>query len=264
MSFRWLRRPIRGVLLDISGVLKDGSTVIPGSVEAVNLLRESGLALRLVTNESQETRSSLAEKLSSLGFSVHERDIIPPGPTLVDLLLRENLRPHLLVHPDLVAEFKGIDTSNPNCVVIGDAAESFTYENLNKAFRVLIDAKEPRLFTLGRGRYYKEKDSLMLDVGVFAVALEYASGVKAEVVGKPHPDFFKAALRDIGVDAEEAVMIGDDLLSDVGGAQNCGLAGVLVRTGKFRPCDETNPSVKPDAIVDNLAQAVQLLLKSEH
>lgn len=258
----WLRRPIRGVLCDISGVLKDGSNVIPGSIEAVNLIQESGLPFRLVTNESQETRTSLARKLTMLGFNVNEKDILPPCPTLVELLRKENLRPHLLVHNELMPEFEGIDSSNPNCVVIGDAAEAFTYESLNDAFRVLINSEHPRLFTLGRGRYYKEKNNLMLDVGVFAVALEYAAGVTAEVVGKPHPQFFMSALNDMGILPEEAVMIGDDIVSDVGGAQTCGVAGVLVRTGKYRHSDESHPSVKPDAVVDNLAQAVEYLLKS--
>lgn len=55
-------------------------------------------------------------------------------------------------------------------------------------------------------------------------------------------------------------MIGDDIESDVGGAQACGLRGVLVKTGKFRPGDETHPKIKPDAIVINLYQAVELVL----
>lgn len=55
-------------------------------------------------------------------------------------------------------------------------------------------------------------------------------------------------------------MIGDDIVGDVKGSQGAGLRGVLVRTGKFRPSDETHPQVKPDAIVNDLAQAVDLIL----
>lgn len=257
-----LKNPrLNGVLLDITGVLKDGGTVIPGSVEAVRKLREAGLTLRLVTNETQKTRRTLAESLLDLGYSVQERDIIPPCPALISLLKRENLRPHLLVHPNLLPEFEGIDQSNPNCVVLGDAAEKFTYEHLNEAFRILVNMKKPRLFSLGRGRYYSDKEVLMLDVGVFTAALEYAADVKAEIIGKPQPEFFKSALRDMGVEPEEAVMVGDDVVSDVGGAQDCGLTGVLVRTGKYRPSDEKHPTVHPDAIVDDLAHAVNLILE---
>ena len=49
------------------------------------------------------------------------------------------------------SEFADCDTSNPNCVVIGDAAESFSYQNLNKAFQVLIGMDNPRLIAMGKG-----------------------------------------------------------------------------------------------------------------
>ena len=81
------------------------------------------------------------------------------------------------------------------------------------------------------------------------------------MVGKPAADFFLTALSDMrGVNPDEAIMIGDDIVSDVGGAQNCGIQGVLVRTGKYRISDENHPKVSPDSIVDNLAQFVNILL----
>lgn len=260
MSLPSLQRPIRGILLDITGVLKDGGSAIPGSVEAVNKLRDASIPFKLVTNETQATRSSLTKLLTSFGFLVEENDIVQPCPALANLLRKERLRPHLLVHPDVMCEFDGIDRNDPNCVVVGDAAHNFTYEALNGAFKVLMNLEKPRLFSLGMGRYYREKCDLVLDVGVFTTALEYASGVSAEVVGKPQKSFFMSAIADLGVKPEETIMIGDDIESDVGGAQACGLLGILVRTGKFRSCDENHPVVKPDMIVDNLAQAVSLMM----
>ena len=55
-------------------------------------------------------------------------------------------------------------------------------------------------------------------------------------------------------------MVGDDIVSDVGGAQAAGIRGVQVRTGKFRPTDENHPLVKPDLIVDNLKGLVDIIL----
>lgn len=52
---------------------------------------------------------------------------------------------------DLVPEFAEIDKTNPNCVVLGDAAENFTYANLNKAFQLLIEMEKPVLISLGKG-----------------------------------------------------------------------------------------------------------------
>ncbi|ROI83805.1 Phospholysine phosphohistidine inorganic pyrophosphate phosphatase [Anabarilius grahami] len=195
-----------------------------------------------------------------MGFDISVSHVFSPAPALVRILRERHLRPHLLVHDDLMPEFDDVDTSSPNCVVIGDAADKFSYQNLNEAFRVLIGLEKPLLFSLGQGRYYKETDGLKLDVGVFMKALEYACDVQAEVVGKPSADFFQTVLNDMSLQPHEAVMIGDDLLNDVGGAQRCGMKGIQVRTGKYRPSDEKHPSVRADGYLDDLAAAADAIL----
>ena len=130
---------------------------------------------------------------------------------------------------------------------------------IHQAFQHLVKTGGD-LFSLGKGKFYREDGELTLDVGPFTAALEFAIEKDAKVVGKPAADFFLSALKDIGCKASEAIMIGDDIVSDVGGAQNCGIQGVLVRTGKYRLSDENHPKVNPDSIVDNLAHFVNLLL----
>ncbi|KAM5321479.1 phospholysine phosphohistidine inorganic pyrophosphate phosphatase isoform 3-T3 [Glossophaga mutica] len=256
---------VRGVLLDISGVLYDsgegGGKVIAGSVEAVARLKRSGLKVRFCTNESQKSRKHLVGELRHLGFDISESEVTAPPPAACRILKERGLRPHLLVHDEVRSEFDQIDTSNPNCVVIADAGENFSYQNMNKAFQVLMGLENPVLLSLGMGRYYMVTSGLMLDVGGYTKALEYACGIEAEVVGKPSPGFFKSALQEMGVEAHQAVMIGDDIVGDVGGAQRCGMRALQVRTGKFRPSDEHHPEVKADGHVDNLAEAVNLLLQ---
>ncbi|XP_051523893.1 phospholysine phosphohistidine inorganic pyrophosphate phosphatase [Myxocyprinus asiaticus] len=257
-------KSVRGVILDMCGVLYDsgegGGQPIHGSVQAVKRLMDSGLIVRFCTNETQNTREKFVQKLQRMGFDISVSHVFSPAPALIRILRERGLQPHLLVHDDLLPEFDGVDRSSANCVVIGDAAENFSYQNLNEAFRVLIGLEKPLLFSLGRGRYYKETDGLKLDVGVFMKALEYACDIEAEVVGKPAPGFFQSVLSDMNLQPHEVVMIGDDLVNDVGGAQFCGMKGVQVRTGKFRPSDENHPSVKADACADNLAAAVDAIL----
>ncbi|XP_055464958.1 phospholysine phosphohistidine inorganic pyrophosphate phosphatase [Psammomys obesus] len=256
---------VRGVLLDISGVLydsgADGGTAIAGSVEAVARLKRSTLKVRFCTNESQKSRRELVGLLQRLGFDISEGEVTAPAPATCQLLKERGLRPHLLIHDGVRSEFGDIDMSNPNCVVIGDAGEGFSYQNMNRAFQVLMELENPVLISLGKGRYYKETSGLMLDVGCYMKALEYACGIEAEVVGKPSPEFFRSALQSIGLEAYQAIMIGDDIVGDVGGAQQCGMRALQVRTGKFRPGDEHHPEVKADGYVDNLAEAVELLLQ---
>ncbi|XP_040922983.1 phospholysine phosphohistidine inorganic pyrophosphate phosphatase [Toxotes jaculatrix] len=257
-------KSLKGVVLDMCGVLYDSGeadgVAIPGSIEAVKKLKASDLQLRFCTNETQATREKFVAKLQRLGFDISVSEVFSPAPAAVAVLKERGLRPHLLVYDGVLPEFDSVDKTSPNCVVIGDAAENFSYQNVNEAFRVLIGLEKPVLFSLGQGRYYKETDGLKLDVGVYMKALEYACDLEAEVIGKPSPMFFHSVLSDMALQPHEALMIGDDLVNDVGGAQRCGMKGVQVRTGKYRPSDERHPTVTADGTVDNLAQAVDMIL----
>ena len=98
-----------------------------------------------------------------------------------------------------------------------------------------------------------------LDTGAFVQLLEYGSGKTARVIGKPSPDFFRLAIDQIDCSSEQVVVVGDDVTTDIAGAQAIGALSVLVRTGKYS--DETLEcsAVKPDLIVDSIADVPQLL-----
>ena len=51
----------------------------------------------------------------------------------------------------VLPEFAGVDQTSPNCVVIGDAGDAFSYENVNRAFRVLVEMENPILISMGIG-----------------------------------------------------------------------------------------------------------------
>ena len=178
--------PVFGVLSDISGVPSESSAegdgvAISGSVEAIQRLREAGIKVKFVTNESARTRASLHAKLTRLGFDMNVEDILTPAMAMMILIKQQQLRPHLLVHPNVLEDFSEADTKDPNCVVIGDCAEHFSFSKLNTAFQVLLKSKDFQLFTLGKGKFYREDQNLQLDVGPFAAALEFASERKAVV-----------------------------------------------------------------------------------
>lgn len=269
MSVLRSNRLVAGVLIDITGVLYESGSkeAIPGSIEALKRLKQSSIPFKFVTNETQNTREGLVDKLSAFGYGglITPDDIFAPAPACREYMQKEGLhRPHLLVHPKCLPEFEGffdLTSEEKDCVIVGDAAEEFSYENVNKAFQTLLSMKQPRLLSLGYGKYYKEKGQLVIDLGAYAKALEFATGLTAEVIGKPSQRYFQTALSLIGVPSSESVMIGDDIVSDVGAAQKYGLSGILVKTGKFRPGrDECHPEVKPDVIVDNFLSAISIIL----
>jgi HAD superfamily hydrolase (TIGR01458 family) len=251
---------IRAVLLDLSGVVYDGDTPIPGAVAAIARLRAESLPIRFVSNTTRSPHRAIVAQLASLGVAVGDEELFTPARAAVDWLAREGCVPQLLVHPDLVPEFAGNKFGERKAVVVGDAADAFTYAAMNVAFRQLIDGAE--FLALAVNRTFKDADGgLSLDAGAFVTALEFAAGKQATVLGKPSRDFFHAALAGLDCQPGQAVMVGDDAESDVAGALRAGLGGgLLVRTGKYRAGDESRHAPHPSAVVDDLTAAVDWIL----
>lgn len=102
---------------------------------------------------------------------------------------------------------------------------------------------------------------MSLDAGPFVAALEYASRREALLIGKPSALFYEAAVAHLGTPADETAMVGDDVESDVLGAMEAGMAGILVRTGKYREGDESRIEPAPTATVTDLREAVNWILE---
>lgn len=251
---------IRGVLLDLAGVIYDGDHALPGAIDAVAKLHGAGLPLRFVTNTTRKTKRKLLERLARLGLDIKEDELFTPASAARDWLAAHGAAPVLVVHPNLAQEFEGLPARARRAVVVGDAGEAFGYAHLNTAFRALIDGAE--LIALAKNRTFKDDDGkLSLDAGAFVTALEYASGQTARVLGKPSPDFFASALASMDCRPEEAVMVGDDAEADVAGALRAGLGqAILVRTDKYRDGDETRFEPHPTATVDDLPAAADWIL----
>jgi ribonucleotide monophosphatase NagD (HAD superfamily) len=101
-------------------------------------------------------------------------------------------------------------------------------------------------------RFWEAPDGLSLDVAPFVAALEHATRRKAVVFGKPARACFEIASENVGVATAEILMVGDDIEIDVAGAQEAGLKGALVKTGKFRPLD-LEGAFRPDVVLDSVA-----------
>lgn len=244
----------QAVLLDISGVLYQDAKAVPGSVPAVAALQAKGYPLRLVTNTSRLTCAEIYRQLTGMGYALQPEQIYSAPRAMRHYLQAHDLRPYCLIHRNLEEEFADLlELPKPNAVVLGDAEERFDYAHLERAFHLLLSGAP--LLAMGDNRYFHSHGALRLDVGPFVRALEYAAGVKALVLGKPSAAFFASALEELGVPAGEALMIGDDVESDVLGAQKAGLQACLVQTGKYRAGDE---SKAPGALLArDLAEAVR-------
>jgi HAD superfamily hydrolase (TIGR01458 family) len=163
------------------------------------------------------------------------------------------------MNEEVKADFEGFEEADegPDAVIMGDLGEAFGFAILNRAFRMVMDGGE--LIALQKNRFWLTGEGLSLDAGPFVAAIEYATGKEAIVVGKPSASFFDLVLGDLGVEADDAAMVGDDVESDIGGALGAGLRAILVRTGKYREDFVAGSELEPPATVDTIADVPALL-----
>lgn len=258
--------PVQAVLIDIDGVLTVSWEPIPGAADALARIRQAGLATTLVTNTTSRTRKQIAGLLGRAGFEV-DADAILTAPAATAAYLAEH-HPGarcLLLNSGDVREDLGdgefVDPedgdTDPDVVVVGGAGPEFSYPALDRAFGYLKQGVP--LVAMHRNWYWRTAQGLRLDSGAFVAGLELAADVRGVVVGKPAPEFFAAALRAAGSPAAAAVMVGDDIESDVLGAQESGITGVLVRTGKYDQATVDAAPGRPDHVLDSFAELPALL-----
>lgn len=252
------RNKVKAVLIDLSGTIHIDDTEVPGSIKAVERLRQAQLKVKFVTNTTKESRRLLLERLNKIGFDIKTEEVFTSLTAAKKLIDTRKLSPLMLLDDRALEDFQGVPQHKLDSVLIGLAPEKFNYSYLNEAFRLVLDGAP--LIAIHKARYYKTKEGLALGPGPFVIGLEYAAGCKAEVVGKPESSFFQSAVDDLGVTPDQCVMIGDDSRDDIAGAMNAGMEGILVKTGKYRSGDETflpNGGLS----VENFSKAVDMILQ---
>jgi HAD superfamily hydrolase (TIGR01458 family) len=246
------------ILLDVDGVLHVSGEPIPGAADAVARLRSAGHRLRFVTNTTTRSKAQLAAELRLNGLALEDDEVQTTTDAAVAAL--RGRRVLALVMEAIVGDLEGIELvgENADAVLLGGADETsetnlvFSYMNLARAFAELELGAD--LYCLHRNRWWQTRRGPLLDSGCFVAGLEYAADTEAIVLGKPSPAYFDAACRALDAEPGMTWMVGDDLESDIAGAQGIGLRTVLVRTGKFRPDEVEASRVKPDGIVSSLGQ----------
>lgn len=248
-----------GILFDMDGVLYQGDTPIKGAAEVVQWCQHENIPFLFLTNTTSRPRTALKDKLADFGISITVEQILTPPVAACHWLQEHDQGSVALFVPKATGnEFDDLDivdwqtTDTVGAIVIGDLGSAWDFSTLNTAFRLLMHQPRPHLVALGLTRYWQAEDGLRLDTGPFVKALEYASGQEAVVLGKPAKPFFTTALQLLGLSASNTLMIGDDIRGDIDAAQQCDIAGLLVRTGKFRPPDLLQ-GIAPYAILDSVA-----------
>jgi len=262
---------VRGLVLDLDGVLVLKAKLLPGAAEALAELDERGMPWVVGTNMSLASRATLARELARGGLPVPaERMVTAASAAAAVARRRFGTAPlYVMGSEDAMAEFAGLtllshdQAAEPGvaaaAVIVGDAGDEFTTRNIQSAFRLLRGGAA--FVAMHKNRWWITPDGVLLDSGSYVAALEYATERRALVTGKPSRTFFGEAVRMLGAGAapgngaaaaaaaagaadlaergaaerlssHEVAMVGDDLWNDIRGAQKAGLRGVFVLSGK--------------------------------
>ncbi len=249
---------IEAILFDLDGVLYIGDKLITGAAETVNKLQQFGHRIAGVTNTTTQPLSAIAKKLDMMGIPISEEAIYTPAALATRAIGDKTAA--LFIRDSLAEDFKGVrqNPTNPDYIVMGDiGGEGYPPETLRTIFEMVMNGAE--VMALHKNRFWQKPDGLHLDLGVFVAAIEYATGKSAMVLGKPSIDFFHGICRELGVIPEHALMIGDDIESDIGGAQHAGLKTVLVETGKYREKFVKHTGIKADLVIPSVADLTDAL-----
>ena len=251
--------PPKAFLIDMDGTLYFKGEPCPGAIETANYLRREKYQLRFLTNTTAKTPKMLHEQMQTLGFDIREDEIFNATYACLQYLRSQpGASCHFMVDDAVKAFFKEIpvDDETPDFVVVGDYGEGFDFNALNHAFRLLMNGAE--LIALQKNLYWFSAEGMFLDCGAFVTLLEAAAGKTATVMGKPSETFFNIALESLQVSPNEAVVIGDDITSDIVGAERMKMRSILVRTGKFKPNQLENPVAKPTWVLESVSELTQL------
>jgi HAD superfamily hydrolase (TIGR01458 family) len=248
---------VEGYLIDLDGTLYVGNKLIEGAREFVHVLRERGIPHAFVTNITSRPLSGVLQRIREKGLEI-ARDTVLTAPLATKQYLdRMSIGPcYFLTRPALIEDFVG----HPQCedaaeaVVVGDMGNLVTFQHLNTAFRLILGGA--RFITMSRSRYFRDQNGMSLDAGSFVAMLEHATGKQAVVTGKPSAEFFRSALNQLGLPPNKVAMIGDDLESDVGGAQAVGLKGCLVLSGKTDHAPDARSRIQPNWVLPSVAELV--------
>lgn len=247
------------ILLDLDGTLYIGDEPIAGAIAAIDQLRNAGFTLRFLTNTTTKSRNDLLTQLTGMGFKLEVHELISTvTATQAELrIIQQLLNKPISLWPvvaDAVkwefAEF-AINEKNPDFIVLGDIGDQWDIQLINRLFNAMHNGAE--LIAMHKNRFWQTANGLQADIGLFVAGLEYVTQKNARIIGKPSSVFFSQVLASANTAAADTILVGDDLDSDVGGAQTFGIKGYLVKTGKYREAYLARSAIKPDAILPSIA-----------
>ncbi len=252
---------IQAVIMDMDGVLWRGDQQLPGMNEIFAFLQDNEVPFALATNNSRRTPAMYIEKLASMGVhSVRPEQIVTSSTATADYLTARYARGTRLYvigerglrEPLADAGFVIAD-EDVELVVTGIDFE-LTYDKLRRA--TLLIRAGATYYATNPDRTFPAPEGLCPGAGATIALLEATTDTRAVVIGKPQPGMFESALGHLGVPAENTLMIGDRLDTDILGGINAGMKTAMMLTGVVTRAEVEASEIQPDAVYETLPDLI--------
>lgn len=227
-------KPFAGILLDLDGTLYHGRNRVPGADALIAGLRERGIPFLFVTNNSSRTPQAVADHLAGMGIPASPEEVCTSSLAAARYIAQESpgARVAIMGEEGLLEASReaGLEIveDNPDYVLQG-IDRSFRYETLARAARWI---REGAGFVLTNPDLMLPSDGgMMPGAGTIGAAIEAASGVAPVIIGKPHGHLMAFAASRLGIPQAEALVVGDNMSTDIAAGVQAGCRTVLVLTG---------------------------------
>ncbi|HEX2907939.1 MAG TPA: HAD-IIA family hydrolase [Phototrophicaceae bacterium] len=273
--------PVAGFIFDLDGTVYLGDAALPGAVEGIAELRQQGQRTLFVSNKPLEPRAAYARKLTRLGIPATPDDVITSAFVLGYHLARtepdlklyvigeENLLNELREHGlKVVDEFADQDPKEiiqPHGVdaVVVAFDRTLTYRKLNTAYQALRNGA--RFFATNADKTCPMPDGAIPDAGGTIAALEHMTGRKVELLaGKPSTLITQIALQKLELPADQVMMVGDRLETDIFMGQQAGMQTAVTLTGVSKRDDVAKMAAPPTYIIESLAELPRIITHAAH
>ena len=245
----------RGYIVDIDGVLLAGQQMISGARETLAALRDLGRGVVLLSNNSTRSRADLDRVISRFELPVTVEQVVPATHAAGLYLRREAADAPIYVigAPGLLAELReaGLKlTERPEEAtwLVTGAVTFLSHEMLTTGMAALRNGA--RWLTVSTDRLHPSPHGLVAGGGAVRGALEYCAGRRPDVkIGKPGRETMNVVLQHLGLAADEVLMVGDTLASDIQGGINAGIDTCLVLSGSTTPERLAASDINPNFVL---------------
>jgi 4-nitrophenyl phosphatase len=261
-----LSPPVRGLILDMDGVLwRDDSPI--GDLPAIfNRIQARGLKATLATNNATKTVDEYLDKLCNFGVTLEPWQIVTAANALAHMfseLFPDKGAVFVIGENGLVSALKEkgfIPITDPDdatrvVAVVSSWDRQLTFQKLRRA-TLHIRAGAP-FYATNADKSFPTPEGLIPGAGAILAALENATDVKAAIIGKPSPFMQELAAERMGLTKEEVLVVGDRLDSDIAGGQAMSARTALVLSGVATRVEADAWNPKPDLIANDLAELVK-------